>query len=91
MLAYWTIIDCARMRGRGLQAAGLRRGWTHSRAENVPDVHAIAVPLRIAGEPYGLAVAGPEHCMAPNLARHANRLLQSGRRIAGDVGNVKAG
>ena len=91
MLAYCTIIDYARIRGRGLQAAGLRRGWTYSRAENVPDVHAIAVPLRIAGEPYGLAVPVPEHRMASNLARHAKRLLQSGRRIAGDVGNVTAG
>jgi len=63
-------------------AAGLKRGWTHSRGENVPDVHAIAVPLRIAGEPYGLAVAGPEHRMAPNLARHAKRLLGAGKRIA---------
>jgi IclR family transcriptional regulator, acetate operon repressor len=63
-------------------ATGLKRGWTHSRGENVPDVHAIAAALRIGGEPYGLAVAGPEHRMAPNLARHAKRLLRAARRIA---------
>lgn len=40
-----------------------------------------AAPLRIGGEPYGLAVAGPEHRMTPNLARHAKRLLRAVRRI----------
>jgi len=63
-------------------AAGARRGWTHSRGENVPDVHAIAVPLAIAGEAYGLAVAGPAHRMEPNLAAHARRLLRAGRQLA---------
>jgi DNA-binding IclR family transcriptional regulator len=63
-------------------AAGAKRGWTHSRGENVPDVHAIAVPLAIAGEPYGLAVAGPAHRMVPNLATHARRLLRAGRQLA---------
>ncbi len=66
-------------------AAGARRGWTHSRGENVPDVHAIAVPLQIAGEPYGLAVAGPAHRMAPQLARHARRLLRAGRLLSAGV------
>lgn len=62
-------------------AAGAKRGWTHSRGENVPDVHAVAVPLGIAGEPYGLAVAGPTHRMAPNLAKHARRLQRAAQRI----------
>lgn len=66
-------------------AAGARRGWTHSRGENVPDVHAIAVPLAFAGEAYGLAVAGPAHRMAPQLARHARRLLRAGRQLSAGV------
>jgi DNA-binding IclR family transcriptional regulator len=66
-------------------AAGAKRGWTQSRGENVPDVQAIAVPLSIAGEPYGLAVAGPAHRMIPNLAAHARRLLRAGRKLSGSL------
>lgn len=62
-------------------AACAKRGWALSRGENVPDVHAIAVPLGIAGEAYGLAIAGPAHRMAPNLARHARRLQRAAQRI----------
>lgn len=65
-------------------AAGLKRGWTQSRGENVPDVHAIAVPLRIANEPYGLAVAGPGHRMASSLDRQVKRLLRAGRQISSE-------
>lgn len=63
-------------------ASGLKRGWTQSRGENIPDVVAIAAPLRIAGETYGLGVAGPAHRMMPQLARQAARLVKAARGIA---------
>ena len=63
-------------------ASGHKRGWTQSRGENIPDVHAIAAPVQIAGEVYGLGVAGPVHRMAENLPRHAARLLKAARAAA---------
>jgi DNA-binding IclR family transcriptional regulator len=44
-------------------AEGRTRGCFVTRGENVPDVTAMAVPLTIANEIFGLAVAGPSHRM----------------------------
>lgn len=44
-------------------AAGRLRGAFVTRGENVPDVTAIASPIAINDEFYGLAVAGPSHRM----------------------------
>jgi DNA-binding IclR family transcriptional regulator len=40
---------------------GKKAGYFTTRGENVPDVSAIAVPLTINNESFGLAVAGPSH------------------------------
>lgn len=40
---------------------GKKLGYFTTRGENVPDVSAVAVPLSINAEPFGLAVAGPSH------------------------------
>jgi len=57
------------------------RGWALTRGENVVDVLAVAVPLRLSGESYGLAVAGPLHRMTPLHEKHAALLVQAGRRL----------
>ena len=41
--------------------AGKKLGYFTTRGENVPDVSAVAVPLSINNESFGLAVAGPSH------------------------------
>ena len=40
---------------------GRERGYYSTRGENVADVSAVAVPLRLYGEVFGLAVAGPSN------------------------------
>lgn len=40
---------------------GKRLGYFTTRGENVPDVSALAVPLNINDELFGLAIAGPSH------------------------------
>jgi IclR family transcriptional regulator, acetate operon repressor len=40
---------------------GKKLGYFTTRGENVPDVSAIAVPLSVNNETFGLAVAGPSH------------------------------
>jgi IclR family acetate operon transcriptional repressor len=40
---------------------GKKLGYFTTRGENVPDVSAVAVPLSINDESFGLAVAGPSH------------------------------
>jgi DNA-binding IclR family transcriptional regulator len=41
--------------------AGRKLGWFTTRGENVPDVTALAVPVSMNNELFGLAVAGPSH------------------------------
>ena len=44
-------------------AEGRAKGCFVTRGENVPDVTAMAVPVAVNHELYGLAVAGPSHRM----------------------------
>ena len=60
---------------------GRRRGYFMTNGENVVDVTAIAVPLRINQDVLGLAVAGPSHRMSSRYQDHADRLLEAERRI----------
>lgn len=62
-------------------AAGAQRGWQATRGENVADVHAIAVPLAIDGEPYALVLAGPAHRMEANQKANAAALLRAKKAI----------
>ncbi len=48
------------------------RGYFVTRGENVPDVSAIAVPLHINSETFGLAVAGP----APRIEASLDHIVQ---------------
>lgn len=47
--------------------ASAARGWYMTRGEFLPDVTAVAVPLRLAGEPYAVVVAGPSARMEARL------------------------
>lgn len=62
-------------------AAGVRRGWYVTRGENVPDVHAIAVPARIDAEIYAVVIAGPAHRFETGLKAHAAALLRTRKAI----------
>jgi len=53
--------------------AGRRQGYFTTRGENVADVTAIAVPVLLNNELYGLAVAGPSH----RVDRHFDALTRA--------------
>jgi DNA-binding IclR family transcriptional regulator len=50
--------------------SGTAKGFFTTRGENVPDVMAIARPVDIGGETYGVAIAGPLHRMARHADEH---------------------
>ena len=62
-------------------AVSMERGYFMTRGENVADVTAIAVPVRVNNELLGLAIAGPSNRMDPQLDRHVQRLLEAQRRL----------
>lgn len=70
-------------------AAGREAGCFVTRGENVPDVTAVAVPVALNNEFYGLAVAGPSHRMD---AREADirAMLAAARDALADQGLVVA-
>lgn len=51
-------------------------GYAVTRGENVPDVMAVAAPVRLGGDLYAVAIAGPMHRMEHRFEEH-RRLLQS--------------
>jgi DNA-binding IclR family transcriptional regulator len=59
------------------------RGWYATRGENVPDVHALAVPVQVAGQWYAVVVAGPAHRMDASQKAHVKRLQKACRGIEG--------
>ena len=56
---------------------GSRRGWQMTRSENVSDVMAIAKSVWLAGEQYGIAIAGPVHRMDVDVDRHVKALQEA--------------
>jgi DNA-binding IclR family transcriptional regulator len=56
-------------------AEAAMRGYAVTRGENVADVMAVAVPVRLGNELYAIAVAGPMHRMELNMENHAQRLM----------------
>lgn len=69
---------------------GLRDGYFITRGENVPDVTALAIPVSINNERFGLAVAGP----SPRVERHKEQIVDALKHAAAslretaDVGRV---
>lgn len=55
-------------------ARNRKRGYFVTVGENVADVTAVAATVRLDGDVYGIAIAGPMHRMTDNLARHVSRL-----------------
>jgi len=54
--------------------AAEERGWHSTRGESVSDVMAVARAVRLGGETYALAVAGPLTRVEPQEARHVKLL-----------------
>jgi len=63
-------------------AAGRASGCFVTQGENVPDVTAVAVPLWINNELYGLAIAGPAHRMDAHFSDIAGTLKQVGKSLS---------
>lgn len=51
-----------------------QRGYTQTKGENVVDVMAVAVPIRVDKLSYAIAVAGPVSRLEPEAAAHAKRI-----------------
>jgi DNA-binding IclR family transcriptional regulator len=62
---------------------GQARGYFMTSGENVADVTALAVPVRVDGMALGVAVAGPSHRMAPAIPAEAAALLAAAAHIQG--------
>ena len=62
--------------------AGRARGCFVTQGENVPDVTAVAVPLWLNNELYGLAIAGPAHRMDPQFSEVAAALVAAGAGLS---------
>lgn len=77
-----TLTDVERLRNDLDVARG--RGFYITRGENVAEVMAIAAPVRVAGETYGLVVAGPHTRMVGKQDGVQEALLAACSRIGGD-------
>jgi IclR family transcriptional regulator, acetate operon repressor len=62
---------------------GKKRGYFMTAGENVADVMAVAATVRLAGDVYGIAIAGPIHRMTDNLTRHVSALTAACAAISG--------
>jgi IclR family transcriptional regulator, acetate operon repressor len=54
-----------------------KRGYSLTRGEFVADVMAVGRPVRLAGDQYGIAVAGPLHRMEAAVTDHAKLLEET--------------
>lgn len=53
---------------------GRRQGYFVTVGENVADVMAVAATVRLGGDVYGIAIAGPIHRMTEDLTHHVSAL-----------------
>lgn len=60
-----------------------RRGFFLTAGENVAEVMAVAVGLRLSSYAYGIAIAGPMSRMRKNLGQHIAALKTTGASVAG--------
>lgn len=72
-------------------AESRRRGWFCNEGENVNDVMAVAVPLRIQGDICAVSVAGPIERVKANLERHLKALSALREQIEGNDANQPEG
>jgi DNA-binding IclR family transcriptional regulator len=53
------------------------RDFAETRGENIPDVMALARPVRLRGDLYAIAVAGPMHRMIAEVDGHRRHLAET--------------
>ncbi|TXL81701.1 IclR family transcriptional regulator [Vineibacter terrae] len=75
-----TIADVGQLK-RDL-AASRRRGWYVNAEETVADMTSLCVPLRLRGEHYALAIAGPSVRIKANLEDNLDRLATTAKAIS---------
>jgi DNA-binding IclR family transcriptional regulator len=63
---------------------GQARGWQLTRSENVSDVMAVARSVKLAGDRYAVAIAGPVHRMDASIDRHVKALLSACAQLERD-------
>jgi DNA-binding IclR family transcriptional regulator len=61
--------------------ASAKRGWYQNIGESIPDLGAVAVPVTLAGETYGMSVAGPINRVADRVAALAKALHSAQRSL----------
>ncbi|HUH59116.1 MAG TPA: IclR family transcriptional regulator [Candidimonas sp.] len=52
----------------------LKRGWFANLGESMPDVGAIAWPVKISGNNYAISIAGPLYRIESNIEEHGKKL-----------------
>jgi DNA-binding IclR family transcriptional regulator len=62
-------------------AASRERGWYANIGEVVEDLMAIAIPLRINEDLYGISIIGPIHRMQPEVEKYLKLLKLAGRQL----------
>ena len=60
-----------------------QRGWYSNFGEVVPDLMAVAIPVQLNGDWYGVSIVGPIHRMQPELEKCLQALRQAGGELAG--------
>jgi DNA-binding IclR family transcriptional regulator len=64
------------------------RGYAITRGEFVPDVMAIAKPVKLGGDLFGITVAGPMHRMTAEVDNHAAKLIRAVKEIEKNLEEV---
>lgn len=53
-----------------------KRGWYMARGENIPDLCAVAVPVKVNSQIFALGLGGPFHRFITEIDRHAQALIE---------------
>jgi DNA-binding IclR family transcriptional regulator len=75
---------------RGDINKGRQRGWWSNDGETEPDALAVAIPVRIGSEWYGVSVVGPRYRMKPRLRSLIEQLRAAGAEVSA-VESTKGG
>lgn len=83
-----TITNAKRMLAEAVEARS--RGWASNVAESVEDLAAIAMPVSLAAEWYGVSIVGPLERMERHWDRHVKALAVTLEKLKNAVGNQPA-
>lgn len=82
----YTRFSAATLRGRTALEANLKaaraRGWYGNEGETVSDALGAALPVRIAGEWYGISIVGPNYRMKEKLSSHLAALRKAAAEVS---------